>query len=91
MHIFAELEIHEKIFVSYMRTKDMEDSKGSYNNEYDIRGLHVNMGNVEFESNGHRRKLEAVELVETMRSLQKEVHIYRVDNDRMIISQEDLL
>jgi hypothetical protein len=31
------------------------------------------MGNVETESNGRRSKVEPVELVETMRSLQREV------------------
>jgi hypothetical protein len=32
-----------------------------------------------------------VELVETMRSLQKEVQSYREDNERMIRAQEELL
>jgi hypothetical protein len=56
-----------------MRTRDMEDSQGSYNHEDEIIGLHINLGNAETESNGHRSKVELVELVETMRSLQKEV------------------
>jgi hypothetical protein len=56
-----------------MRTRDMEDSQGSYNHEEEVIGLHVSMGNAETESNGHRGRVEPVELVETMRSLQKEV------------------
>jgi hypothetical protein len=65
-----------------MRTRDMDDAQGSYSHEDEIRGLHVSMGNAETESNGHRSKVEPVELVETMRSLQKEVQSYRVDNER---------
>jgi hypothetical protein len=38
------------------------------------------MVNVENESNGHRSRVELVELVETMIILQKEVKIYREDN-----------
>jgi hypothetical protein len=49
------------------------------------------MGNVETESNGHRGRVEPVELVETMRSLHKEVKIYMVDNERMIRAQEEIL
>jgi hypothetical protein len=38
-----------------------------------------------------KKQGEPVELVETMRSLRKQVQSYREDNERMIISQEDLL
>jgi hypothetical protein len=41
-----------------MRTRDMEDAQGSYNHEEEVKGLHVSMGNVETESNGHRRRVE---------------------------------
>jgi hypothetical protein len=33
-------------FSSYMRTRVMEDAQGSYNHEEEIKGLHINMGNV---------------------------------------------
>ena len=49
----------------------MEDAQGSYNHEEEVIGLHVSMGNVETESNRCRGRVELVELVETMRSLQK--------------------
>jgi hypothetical protein len=71
MHIFAELEVQKNIIGSYMRTRDMDDAQGSYNHEDEIIGLHISLGNVETESNGHRSRVEPVELVETMRSLQK--------------------
>jgi hypothetical protein len=70
-----------------MRTRDMEDAQGSYNHEEEVRGLHVNMGNVETESNGRRDRQEPV----TMRSLQKEVQSYRVDNERIMKAQEEIL
>jgi hypothetical protein len=35
-----------------MRTIDMEDYQGSFSHEEEVRGIHVNMGNVEIESNG---------------------------------------
>jgi hypothetical protein len=59
-----------------MRTRDMDDSQRSYNHEEEITGLHVSMGNVEMDSNGRRHRQEHV----TMRSLEREVHSYRVDN-----------
>jgi hypothetical protein len=45
----------------------MEDSQGSYNHEDKIKGLHISLGNANTESNGHRSKLEHVELVDTMK------------------------
>jgi hypothetical protein len=53
-----------------MRTRDKDDTQGSYSHEDEIKGLHVSMGNAKAESNGCR---SMVELVEAMRSLQKEV------------------
>jgi hypothetical protein len=47
----------------------MEDSQGSHSHEEDIRGLHVNMGNVESESNARRDGQEHV----TMKSFHREV------------------
>jgi hypothetical protein len=50
----AKLEVHERKFGSYMRTEVMEYAQGYYIHEEDIISLHVNMGNVETESNGIR-------------------------------------
>jgi hypothetical protein len=47
----------------------MECSQGSYSNEEEIIGLHVNMGNVDTKSNGIRCRWEHV----TMRILHREV------------------
>jgi hypothetical protein len=48
-----------------MRNTFMEYALGSYNHEEEVIGLHVNMGNVETESNGRRDGQEPV----TMRNL----------------------
>ena len=45
------------------------------------------MSNAETESNGRRDRQEPV----TMRSLQKEVHCYRADNERIMKAQEEIL
>jgi hypothetical protein len=67
-----------------MRIRDMDDAQCSYIHEDESRVLHVSMGNTKIVSNGHRSKVEPVELVETMRILQKEVQSYRVDNERIM-------
>jgi hypothetical protein len=52
-----------------MRTEFMEDAQGCYSHEEDIRGLHINMGNTEINSNGRRYRQGLV----TMRSMHREV------------------
>jgi hypothetical protein len=69
-----------------MRTRDMQNSQGSYNREEQIKGLHFNMGNAETESNEWRDNQELV----TMRSLQKEVQSYKDDNERITKAQEEI-
>ena len=42
------------------------------------------------ESNGHREGLkESMNLVETIKSLQKDIQSYKVDNDRLMKSKEE--
>jgi len=40
----------------------MEDAQGSYIHEEEIIGLYVNMGNEDIESNGHRGRVDPIEL-----------------------------
>jgi len=70
-----------------MRTKVMEDDQGSYSHEEEFIGLHISMGNVKTDSNGRRDRKDPI----TMRSLHKEVKSYRVDNERIIKDQEEIL
>jgi predicted RNase H-like nuclease (RuvC/YqgF family) len=69
-----------------MRTRDMGDAQGSYSHE-EMRGLHVNMENVEIESSGRSCRQEPV----TMRSLQREVQSYRDDNERIMKALKEIL
>jgi hypothetical protein len=54
-----------------------------------VKWFHITLDNKEIESNGHRSKVELVELVETMKSLGLEVQSYRVGNERLIRAQEE--
>jgi hypothetical protein len=48
------------------------------------------LGNARTESNGHREgKAENIDLVETMRSPQRDVWSYRADNERIMRAQEE--
>jgi hypothetical protein len=92
MHIPCRIRGTSHIFGHYIGNRDMEDAQGSYIHEDEVKGLHVSMGNVETKSNGHRSRVEPIELVETMRSLQKEVKSYREYNERMMRDhQEEIL
>jgi hypothetical protein len=52
----------------------MEDTQGDYNDEYEIRGMYVNMGNEGINSNGHgETKEEIMNLVNIINLLQKDV------------------
>jgi hypothetical protein len=52
-------------------------------------GLYVNMGNAGTKSNGHGEgKEESMNLVETIKSLQRDVQIYKGDNERLMKSKE---
>jgi hypothetical protein len=70
-----------------MRTTAMEDAQGSYSHEEEFRGLHVSMGNVGTKSNGRRDKHEPI----TMKSLQRQVQSYRVDNEKIMKTQKEIL
>jgi hypothetical protein len=63
-----------------MRNRVMEYSYGSYIHEDVVIGLHINMGNVEKNSNGRRGRKENV----AMRRLHREVKRYREYNERII-------
>jgi hypothetical protein len=65
----------------------MEDSQGNYSHEEEIIGFHISMGNAKTEYNGRRDRHELV----TIRIMQREVHSYRVDNQRIMKAQEEIL
>jgi hypothetical protein len=54
-----------------MRIIDMDDTQGYYSHGEEVRGLHMIMINVETKSNGHRGRVEPIEIIETLKILQK--------------------
>jgi hypothetical protein len=70
-------------------TRGMEDAQRTYNYEDEVRGLGVSMGNAGTKSNGHGEgKEESMNLVETIKSLQRDVQSYKVDNEKLMKAKE---
>jgi hypothetical protein len=67
----------------------MEDAQRTYSHKKEAKGQNINLGNEETKSNGHRSRVEPVELVETMRSLRMGVQSYRAYNEKIIRVQEE--
>jgi hypothetical protein len=68
---------------------DREDTQRNFNHEDEIRGHWINMGNGRTESNGHDEgKEESINLVETIKNMQKYVQSYKEDNERLRKSKE---
>jgi hypothetical protein len=83
----VELEVQERKFGSYMRTKITEYDQGYYNHGENITCLHVSMRNSKTESNGKRGRKNPI----TMIRLQREVQSYREDNERIMKAHEEIL
>jgi hypothetical protein len=60
-----------------------------YIHKYEVRGFVFILGNAGTKSNGHGEgKEERMNLVETIKSLQRDVHIYKFDNERLMEDKE---
>jgi hypothetical protein len=70
-----------------MRNKVMEYAQGSYIHGEEFIGLHISMGNVDIDSNGRIDKQDPV----TMRILEREVQIYKDDNERIMKAHEEII
>ena len=68
--------------------RGMEEGEIHCNSGEVVRGLNVSVGNEEIESNGNTERFEPIELVETMRILNMEVHNCRETNEILIRAQE---
>jgi hypothetical protein len=67
----------------------MEDVRGLFNHEEEIKGMYVHMGNEGTNSNGHGEgKEESMNLVETIKRLQRDVLSHKADNGRLMKSKE---
>jgi hypothetical protein len=71
------------------KNKGMEEEQRNYNHEDDVRGLCVSMGNVRKQTNRHGEvKEQSINLVETINHIQRNFHIYKYDNERLMKSKE---
>jgi hypothetical protein len=67
----------------------MEDAHGTYNQEDDIRGMDVHLGIEGTNSNGHGEgRDENMNMVETIKNLQKDVQRHKDDNERIMRAKE---
>jgi hypothetical protein len=63
-----------------MNISEIEDT-----HEDEVRGLNVILGDVETQSNGNREGLRgSIDMVEIIKSLQRDVLIYKEDNERFM-------
>lgn len=61
----------------------MESGEGTFIHERKSKGHHISVENTDIQSNGHRSKVEPIELIETVRSLSMEVHSHIVYNENI--------
>jgi hypothetical protein len=67
----------------------MEEAHGNYIQEYEIIGMDVHFGIERSSSNGHGEgRDENMNMVETIKNLQKDVQIHKYDNERLIRAKE---
>jgi hypothetical protein len=67
----------------------MDDAQEAYSQEDEIRGMNVQLGMEGTNSNGHgEEKDDNMNMVETIRNLQKYVQSHKVDNERLMKSKE---
>ena len=67
----------------------MEYAQGNYNQEDEIRGMDVHMSIEGTNSNGHGEgRDENMNMVETIKNLQKDVQIHKYDNERIMRAKE---
>jgi hypothetical protein len=67
----------------------MEYAQRTYNHDDEFGGLYIGMGIDSTKSNEHKEgKEERINLVETIKGLQKDVQIYKVDNVKIMKSKE---
>jgi hypothetical protein len=67
----------------------MENTQGDYIHEYKIIGMDFHMGIEGTNSNGHGEgKDENMNMVETIKKLQKDVQTHKANNERIMKSKE---
>jgi hypothetical protein len=63
----------------------MEEAQGNYSHPEKSRGMDVHLGMEETNSNGRgEERNEDMNMAETIKNLQKDVQIHKVDNERIM-------
>jgi predicted RNase H-like nuclease (RuvC/YqgF family) len=71
------------------KVKSMKYVQINYNHDDEFKGLYIGMGINSTKSNEHREdKEENINLVETIKGLQKYVQSYKSDNERLVKAKE---
>ena len=70
--------------------QDVDDAHGTYNYEDEgtMFGMGVDVAVTKSNGHGEYGKEESMNLVETIKSLQKDVQSYKVDNERLMKAKE---
>jgi hypothetical protein len=67
----------------------MEDVQGIFSHEEENKGMYVHMGIEGTNTNGHGEgKKQSMNLMETIKSLQRDVLSHKYDNDKLMKSKE---
>jgi hypothetical protein len=67
----------------------MEEAQGAYNQGDEIRGMDFHLGIERTNSNGHGEgRDENMNMVETIKNLQKDVQSHKDDNERIMRAKE---
>jgi hypothetical protein len=67
----------------------MEEAQGNYNQQDERKGVDVHLGIEGMNSNGHgEERNENMNMVETIKNLQKDVQIHKADNERLMRAKE---
>ncbi len=69
----------------------MDREEGELPSDEEVGRRNYTIGNEEMDSDGHVGRKESATLVETVKSLQKEVQSYKADNERMLIQLNERL
>jgi hypothetical protein len=67
----------------------MEEAQGNYSQEDEIRGMDAHLGIEGTNSNGHGEgRDENMNMVETIKNIQKDVQSLKYDNERLMRAKE---
>ena len=77
------------VLAQSIRTYSGNDVRYPHENEEDVMGDNIRVGNDETESNGRRYRDTMPYFAATMRSLRVEMQSYRANNEKLVQAQED--